>query len=841
MKVSELAKDLNTTTQVVLDKLKSMKLKAKGPNQELSKVVGSVVRSALIKDLKDSWNKKAAIKSVSVPKRKGPMSRVSDKVAVLAAKKEAEKVAKEAKKREKEEAKKAKEKKKIEKEKPAEQVERPVEKKEEKKPEKIQEKVGKKEIVVKKEEEKIPEPEIKVGKKVEKKKEKVVQESKKAKVEIREKGKPKKVKPKISDAPFVSVKPLLKKKKKPLPTAEREGVKGRGKHARKDKQAQDIPEEIILEEKEEIPFEDLKALELKIPISVKDFAVSIDQKTGVILKKLMGMRIFANINQNLDEEVARELAREFGYNLTKVKTDEQQLIQDHEQDEDDPKLLESRAPVVTFMGHVDHGKTSLLDRIRKSRIADQEHGGITQHIGAYSVKVPKGKITFLDTPGHEAFTAMRARGAHITDLVVVVIAADEGVMPQTMEAIDHSHAAGVPILVALNKIDRKNADIDRVKKQLADHGLNPEDWGGKTIVVPVSAVTGEGIEGLLEMILLEAEMLELKANARKKAAGIIVEAHLSRGKGAVASLIVQSGTLRNNDLIIVGPHLGKIKAMFDYRERPIEEAGPSTPVEVLGLPGVPEAGEKFYAVTDEKRAKEIVRIRQNQLRDQKHSAHKRLTLEDFYSHVQEGSIKELDVILKADVQGSLEALKDSLEKIPSEEVKVKFIHTGVGEVNASDVILAVASNAIIIAFQVGIGPRAAAELEKEPVDVRQYRIIYDAVNDVKNALEGLLAPKIKRKFLAKVEVRQVFKLSKSGMIAGCFVLKGKVPRKAKIDVVRNGDIIFTGNIQSLKRFKDDVREVNEGYECGISIDGFDKMQEEDILEVYELESIARTI
>ncbi len=583
-------------------------------------------------------------------------------------------------------------------------------------------------------------------------------------------------------------------------------------------------------------------LELKIPISVKDFSVRIQQKTSLVLKKLMQMGVMCNINQNLDEDVVKRLAVDFGYFIIKMKTQEQQLIETHQKEEEDPSTLEFRAPVVTFMGHVDHGKTSLLDRIRKSQIVDSEHGGITQHIGAYSVRLPKGKITFLDTPGHEAFTAMRARGAHITDLVVLVVAADEGVMPQTEEAIDHARAADVPLVVAMNKIDRRNADPDRIKKELSEHGLNPEDWGGKTIVVGVSAVTGEGIDQLLEMILLEAEMLELKANRNKAASGIVVEAHLSRGKGAVASLIVQSGTLYVNDIIVVGSYYGKIKAMFDDQERPVREAGPSTPVEILGLPGVPEAGEQFYVIQDEKQAREIALMRSEQLKKEKLMASsKRVTLEDLYSQIQEGSIKELNVILKADVQGSVEALRDSLEKIPSNEVKVKFIHTGVGDVNASDVILAVASNAIIIAFHVGIGPKAADDLEKQPVDVRQYRIIYDAVNDVRKALEGMLAPKMKRRDLSQIDVRQVFKLSKSGIIAGCYVTKGKVTRKSNIEVIRNGEVIFSGTISTLKRFKDDVREVAEGYECGVSINGFTDFQPGDKLVTFEIETIARTL
>ena len=436
---------------------------------------------------------------------------------------------------------------------------------------------------------------------------------------------------------------------------------------------------------------------------------------------------------------------------------------------------------------------------------------------------------------------MRARGAHITDIVVLVVAADEGVKPQTEEAIDHARAANVPIVVALNKIDRRNADVDKVKQELAKHDLNAEDWGGSTIVCGVSAITGEGVDKLLEMILLESEMLELKANPNKRASGIVVEAHLSRGKGAVATLIVQSGTLCHNDIFVVGPYYGKIKAMFDDWEKPITEAGPSKPVEIMGLPGVPEAGEMFYVVESEKQAKQIAYSRREKLDDERLRSQNKITLEDLYSKIQEGTIKELNVILKADVQGSLEALKDSLQKIPSNEVKVKFIHTGVGDVNASDVILANASDAIIIAFHVGVGPRASEELGKHMVDVRKYRIIYDAVNDVRKALEGLLEPKLKKKFLSRIEVRQVFKLSKAGIIAGCFVLKGKVTRKVKVDVVRNGEVVHTGQITTLKRFKDDVREVSEGFECGISVDKYTGYEAGDIFEAYEIETIARTL
>ncbi len=664
-----------------------------------------------------------------------------------------------------------------------------------------------------------------------------------------------KAKPRVSAEPFVALKPLVKKKKKSFGKDDREALKPGRREEWSESQEGDLSAETgTLENRslsqstlrgasmeKTVDLSNLPTLELKLPISVKDFSVRIDQKISAVLKQLMQMGILAHINQNLDGELVKKLALDFGYNVTKVKTEEQQLIEDHQLQEDDSALSTPRAPVVTFMGHVDHGKTSLLDRIRKSRVAEREHGGITQHIGAYSVQLPKGKITFLDTPGHEAFTAMRSRGAHITDLVVLVVAADEGIMPQTEEAINHARAAAVPIIVALNKMDKRTADPDRVKKQLASHDLNPEDWGGKTITVGVSALTGEGMDSLLEMILLEAELLELKANKDKRASGIVIDAHLSHGKGAVASLIVQSGTLRVQDLIVVGQYYGKVKALFDDLERPIKEAGPSTPVEILGLPGVPEAGESFYVVQDEKQAKEIALRRQDQLKDARFAANRRITLEDLYSQIQAGKIKELNVIIKADVQGSVEALRDSLEKIPSSEVKVRFIHTGAGDVSASDVILAVASNAIIICFHVDISPRATEELAKQPVDVRQYRIIYDAVNDVRKALEGLLEPRTRKRFMGRAEVRQIFNLSKSGKVAGCYVTKGKITRKSNVDVLRNGEVAHSSTISTLKRFKDDVREVAEGFECGISVAGFDKIEAGDILEAYELETITRTL
>ena len=634
------------------------------------------------------------------------------------------------------------------------------------------------------------------------------------------------------DEPFVAVKPLAKKRKRSFEDA------AGGWRGRDHKPSASIAGAVVPEAQPAGPLLDV---ELPIPISVKDFAVRINQKMNVVLKKLLNMGVFANINQNLGEELVGKLANSFGFNVIKSKTQEEELIDVHQQQKDDPASLKPRAPVVTFMGHVDHGKTSLLDRIRSAKVADSEHGGITQHIGAYSVKTPNGSITFLDTPGHEAFTAMRARGAHITDVVVLVVAADDGVMPQTQEAIDHARAANVPIVVALNKIDKKSADPDRVKKQLAELDLMSEDWGGKVGVVGVSALTGKGIDELLERILLEAEILELRANPNKKALGIVIEAHMSKGKGAIASLIVQSGTLREGDPIVIGPLHGRVKALFDDHGRPIKEAGPSMPVEILGLSEVASAGEIFYAVESDKRAKEIAENRQEKIKNEKLSGTAKVSLEELYSQIQQGEIKELRVVIKSDVQGSLEALKESLGKIPSDEVKLRFIHAAVGDVNTSDVVLAHASNAIIIAFQVGVDTKARKELEKNPVDVREYRIIYDAVEDLRKALEGLLAPKLKRHFVGRVEVRNVFKLSSSGIVAGCYVQKGKIRNKIQAEVLRNGDVVHTGHISTLKRFKDDVKEVTEGFECGITVSHFDTIAVGDIIEAYDIESIARRL
>jgi len=584
----------------------------------------------------------------------------------------------------------------------------------------------------------------------------------------------------------------------------------------------------------------LKELEMDLPVTLKDLAIKLQEKPSIIIKTLMGMGIMAGINQILEEATAVKICEKYGYRIKKAPGREELALGIHTQ-ADPPSLLKPRPPIVTFMGHVDHGKTSLLDAIRKTKVAESEHGGITQHIGAYHVSLAHGEITFLDTPGHEAFTAMRARGASVTDIVVLVVAADDGIMPQTQEAIDHAKAAGAAIIVALNKIDKPQADIDRVKKQLAEAGLNPEDWGGKTIAVPVSAKTGAGIDDLLEMILLEAQMLELKSNPNRLSRGVVIEAKMAKGKGPAVTLLVQNGTLHLNENIIIGKLYGKIRAMFNDRGVSVTSCGPSLPVEVLGVSGIPEAGEQFFVIGDEKQAKELAAARQEQERQRAIKTVKRINLEELHAQIEAGKIKELKMIIKADVQGSLEAIKDTLDKLNVSEIKLDIIHTGVGNINSSDAILAVASNALILGFNVAADELAKALVEKEGIDLRAYNIIYELANDIKAAVEGMLEPKIKKVFLGRAELRKVFKLSRSGTVAGCFVTKGKINRSSLINLVRNGQVVFEGKLSSLKRFKDDVRDVAEGFECGMALAGFDQLMEGDIIEAYEIEKIARKL
>ena len=591
---------------------------------------------------------------------------------------------------------------------------------------------------------------------------------------------------------------------------------------------------------EEVTVTPLKELELEFPITVKDLAVKLQEKPSTLIKMLMDMRIMVGINQSIEEAIASKICEKYHYTI-KIAPDQEELALRLHKQTDTPENLKPRFPIVTLMGHVDHGKTSLLDAIRKSKVVDSEHGGITQHIGAYRVILPHGEITFLDTPGHEAFTAMRARGASITDIVVLVVAADDGIMPQTEEAIDHARAAGAPIIVAVNKMDKPQADIDRVKKQLSKHELTAEDWGGKTITVPVSAKTGQGIDDLLEMILLEAQMLELKANPDRPASGVVIESKMAKGRGPVATLLIHSGTLHLNENIIVGTLYGKIRAMFNDRGQSVTSAGPSSPVEVLGVSGIPAAGEPFFVIEDEKEAKELAAVRMEKLRLRQMKSVKRVSLEDLHAEIEAGKIKELKLIIKADVQGSLEAIKDTLSKIQVSEIKLDVIHTGVGNINASDAILAVASNALILGFNITQDERAKEIAAKEGLDIRIYNVIYELANDIKAALEGMLEPKIKKVFVGRAEIRKVFKLSKAGTVAGCFVTKGKISRNNLINLVRNGEPVFEGKISSLKRFKDDVREVNEGFECGLTLAGFDDVHEGDLIEAFEIEKIARKL
>jgi len=588
---------------------------------------------------------------------------------------------------------------------------------------------------------------------------------------------------------------------------------------------------------------EVRTLEFDLPIPLKDFAVKLGVKPNEIILDLMSRNIFATINQSLGEELVLGLLKAKGIEFRKPAKVEEQISKDHTEMESkqDVRHIAARPPVVTFMGHVDHGKTSLLDFIRKTRVADKEKGGITQHIGAYEVRLKSGSVTFLDTPGHEAFTAMRARGANATDIVVLVVAADDGVMPQTKEALDHARAASVTIVVALNKCDLPSANIDKVKGQLSQIGLSSEDWGGKTIVVPVSARTGEGVETLLEMLLLEAELLELKANPELRARGIVIEGKLSSAQGPVATVLVKNGTLRLGDMILTGMHYGRIKAMVDHTGNRVEFAPPSKPVTILGLSGVPMSGDEFFVVRDEKKARTLSVLKQDEARSRKLKMSHRVTLEDFYSKMKEGVAKELAILLKGDVQGSVEALKASLLELNTKDVKVTIIHADVGNITESDVMLAVASNAIVMGFNVKVDEGASILAEKEDIEIKNYGIIYEAIEDVRAAMEGLLAPVEKEILVGRAIVKQPFRVTKVGTIAGSQVVKGKIVRTGITKLIRDKQVVYTGKISSLKRFKDDVREVNEGVECGIGLSGHDDIKAGDFIEVYQIEKVARRL
>ena len=577
---------------------------------------------------------------------------------------------------------------------------------------------------------------------------------------------------------------------------------------------------------------------IKVPesVTVGELAAAMRRKSGEVIKALLELGVMATVNEVLDPTAAKLAADKFHFDV-EVRSLEGDIL---EEEDVDPSQLSLRPPVVTVMGHVDHGKTSLLDTIRTTKVAEREAGGITQHIGAYQVDTSHGKVTFLDTPGHEAFTAMRARGAQATDIVILVVAADDGVMPQTVEAVNHAKAANVPILVAVNKIDKPGAEPDRVKRELSNLGLVPEDWGGQTIFVPTSAKRGDGIPQLLEMTALQAEVLELKANPNRAARGIIVEGRLDRGRGPVATALIQSGTLKEGDAVVVGSHSGRVRAMFSDRGKKVPSAGPSDPVEILGLSGVPQAGDTLLVVADERKARQIATVRSDRDRLKGKGA-TRVTLEDLHKQIVTGEVKELRLVLKADVQGSVEALTESLERLSTDEVRLKVIHGSVGAVNESDVMLASASNAIVLGFNVKAEPKAATQAQSDGVDLRNYSVIYDVLNDVKAALSGLLAPEIRETVHGRAQVKQLFPISKVGTIFGCVVVEGKIVRTARVRIKRGDTLLGENVLSSLKRFKDDVREVLQGLECGIGVEGIKGVQPGDIIEAFTTEEVARSL
>jgi translation initiation factor IF-2 len=594
------------------------------------------------------------------------------------------------------------------------------------------------------------------------------------------------------------------------------------------------------EEKRPVWTGPLRKLSLSEGVTVKELSEKMpDVKSRDIMKTLIQRGMMVTVNATIDPQVAIEICREFGYDAS-IQSFEEEVVQEQAA-ESKPEDLLPRAPVVTVMGHVDHGKTSLLDAIRQAHVAAGEAGGITQHIGAYHVDVGSRKVVFLDTPGHEAFTLMRARGAKVTDVVVLVVAADDGVMPQTLEAIDHARAAGVAILVAVNKIDKAEAQPDRVKQQLSDRGLAPEEWGGSTVFVNVSAKKRQNLDQLLEMILLVADLQELKANPRKTATGTVLESRLDKGRGAVATVLVQDGTLSVGDTVVAGAVYGKVRALVDDQGNRLKEAGPATPVEILGLAALPEPGDQMLVVTDTLKAQSIVNFRQMKLREKAMAASSKIRLEDLGRAIAEGQLKELALVVKADVQGSVEAVTDQLLKLPQEKIKLRVIRSGAGAITEGDVLLAAASNAVCIGFNVRPERKAAETAERDKVEIRLYTVIYDAIEDMKKAMEGLLEPTLREVRLGSAEVRETFRISKVGTIAGCYVVDGKVNRSAQVRLLRDNVVIHTGKVSSLKRFKDDASEVKAGLECGIGIAGYNDIKPGDVIEFFTTERVKETL
>ncbi len=596
--------------------------------------------------------------------------------------------------------------------------------------------------------------------------------------------------------------------------------------------------EASTEDTTEVSSNTVNGLQIKEGATVADLAATLELQPSALIMQLMKLKVMANINQRLDYETLVMLGEHLNFQAVKLPTLEEKLLVEIP---DPPESLQPRAPVVTIMGHVDHGKTSLLDSIRQSNISESEAGNITQHIGAYHVTLEGGSVVFLDTPGHAAFTAMRARGAQVTDIVVLIVAADDGIMPQTVEAINHAKAAKVPIVVAINKIDVPGARPDYIKQQLTEHELVPEDWGGQTICVETSAVEGTGIDFLLEMLLLEAALLELKANPNKPARGIVIEAQVDKGRGAVATVLVQTGTLRVGDVFISGRYSGRVRAMMDDLGKRLKEAGPSVPVEVLGFTGVPEAGEKFYVVESDKDARTISETRQDQYRTEKLGTNSHVSLENLFQQIQEGEIKELNVVLKGDVQGSVQAVASSLLELSTEEVKINIIHQAVGGITETDILLASASDAIVVGFNVHPTTEAVQAKETEGIDVRTYNVIYELISYIHSAMEGLLDPEVREVVIGRAEVRELFKVPRLGLVAGSYVNWGRISYNQPLRILRDNRLIHEGKVNSLRRFKDNVNEVQANYECGIGIETFADLQIGDVLECYVHEQIARSL
>ncbi|MFH1847547.1 MAG: translation initiation factor IF-2 [Candidatus Omnitrophota bacterium] len=784
IKIRDLAKELEVSSEDILDQLRRLYVEAEGEESEIDEKIAGLIR---IKLGKPSKVKKK-------PEKKKKTKVISKKI-------------------------------KVSEDKETDKAESP-------------EKTKKKETEAKESEKTENEPE----------KEKVVEEEKikSEKTDKEEKEKPDIMGFKTQDKTIIKpavFKKIKKTKKKPVIEIIEKGMDSKTKKSvvRPWKMGRMAKSKFGDEDKTATVRKTPQKVQLELPLNIRTLAPNINAKPNLIIQYLMGKGVVANINQDLEEDVARDIMEHFGYELeipATIQSMEKELVAEHR--ETKKASVEPRAPVVTFMGHVDHGKTSLLDYIRKTMVTKGEKGGITQHIGAYKVKTHDGSVTFLDTPGHAAFTAMRARGANATDVVVLVVAADDGVMPQTKEAIDHARAAGVSIVVAINKCDLASANPDKVKMDLQKEDLVAEEWGGKTIMVEVSAQTGEGIDRLIEMLMLESEMLELKSNPKLRARGVVIESKKTQDQGVVATLLVQNGTLYPGDIVLCGAYYGKVKAMIDDKGERLKRALPSTPVEVLGLQGVPFAGEEFFVVKDEKKAKTLAQLKQGESRRNNMAGSQRVTLEDLHSRILAGKIKELKIIIKGDVQGSVEALAGSLKELDAKEVKVNMIHSVTGNINESDVMLALVSNAVIIGFNVKIDPKAENLSKSENIDVRIYDVIYEAIADVKAALEGLLEPEEKEVFQGSAQIKEVFPM-KGGKAAGCAVIKGILHRKDQVRVKRGSEVVFEGYMDSLKRFKDDVREVKEGFECGISLKGFKNINKNDIIEAFIIEKIARRL